>query len=196
MNIAKTLAPAFALLGLIGCRIPNEDHCGRRDGDETCRALDPERPFCSVCEAENDGCVASLANIPPDCRPDGAPIGGTETATSSGDSETTSAATGTETGVETDTGTDTEMGTDTETETGEPECGNGIKEDGEQCDGTDFGDATCDDPYGLPEGTLTCVPNQCVIDTSSCCLQMGELCQPGECCTGNCGGVTNKCGQL
>jgi hypothetical protein len=174
----------LGLLVLLGCRIPNEEHCGRRDGDATCLEIDPSRPYCSVCEAEHDGCVAALAEIPAECRLEG-----------SNDVAATSTGTETETGTggeETETST-TE--TETETETGPaPECGNGIKEADEECDGGDFGDATCADPYQLPEGMLICVPGECVIVTSECCLADGEVCEQGECCNDNCNLITNKCG--
>lgn len=147
---------------LLGCRIPNEDHCGRRDGDSTCRDIDPTRPYCSVCEAEHDGCVETMAEIPSECR------------TQTSDTSTTTA---------------------TDTDTGPaPACGNGVKEPGEDCDGMDFGESTCADPYQLPEGMLVCVPDECVIDTSQCCLLDGEVCEQGECCNANCNLVTNKCG--
>lgn len=183
-GLTTSLALLLALpLSLWGCRIPNEDHCGRRQGDATCVELEPSRPYCSLCEADNDGCVESLAQIPNQCRPAGAENGQATSETDS-DSET-----------ETHADTETETETETESETGpEPECGNGIKEQGEDCDGTDFGDATCADPYQLPAGTLVCVPGECVIVTSQCCLADGELCMPGECCNSMCNPITNKCG--
>jgi hypothetical protein len=165
---------------LLACRIPNEEHCGRRLGDATCVELDPSRPYCSVCEAEHDGCVESLSEIPTECRLEGL-----------ADSDSSTSASETETETETDTETETE------TETGTtPECGNGIKEAGEECDGNDFGELTCADPYQLPEGTLVCVPGECVVVTSQCCLADGEVCEQGECCNANCNLVTNKCGGI
>ncbi|PRQ06411.1 hypothetical protein [Enhygromyxa salina] len=167
---------------LLACRIPNEDHCGRRLGDATCIEQDPARPFCSECEAEYDGCVESASSIPQECRP---------AKTDSSDDSLTFTSTSTSTS---DTGDEasTETGA---TETGpEPECGNGIKEPGEDCDGADFGELDCADPYQLPQGMLVCVPGECVVDTSQCCLQNGELCEAGECCNDNCNAITNKCG--
>lgn len=176
-SFAWFLAFGFTTLG---CRIPNQDHCGRQRGDQTCAALDPSRPYCDRCEPDHDGCVESLAEIAAECRLDGAEVS----------DETT--------GSETDGGDESETSDTSDTgstETGfEPECGNGIKEAGEDCDGTDFDDSTCADPYGLPNGTLTCVPGECLIVTSECCLPDGEVCEPGECCNANCNLVTNKCG--
>ncbi|PRP91432.1 hypothetical protein ENSA5_55490 [Enhygromyxa salina] len=158
----------------LACRIPNEDHCGRRDGDATCVERDSARPYCSLCEPEHDGCVEAVAEITADCRPAGSGSdpgdGATETHAESG-GETVA----TETGLT-------------------PECGNGVKEPGEDCDGMDFGELSCADPFGLPSGTLVCVVGQCVVDTSQCCLMDGQVCEPGECCNTNCNLVTNKCG--
>jgi hypothetical protein len=47
----------------------------------------------------------------------------------------------------------------------EPECGNGIKEDGEQCDGEDFNGVTCES-LELGSGELGC--EDCIMITSSC----------------------------
>ncbi len=48
-------------------------------------------------------------------------------------------------------------------------CGNGILEDGEQCDGEDLGGATCE-TLGLGEGNLACTQS-CTYDTSDCRVQ-------------------------
>ncbi|RLI90268.1 MAG: hypothetical protein DRO65_03035 [Candidatus Altiarchaeales archaeon] len=47
-----------------------------------------------------------------------------------------------------------------------PPCGNGIKEWGEECDGNDFGNLTCQS-YGYDSGTLKC-SDKCTIITSGC----------------------------
>jgi hypothetical protein len=173
---------AVLVISVVACRIPNEEHCGRQLGDATCIDRDPARPYCSVCEAEHDGCVESLAPISAECRPDG----------SEASAETS--------GVTTEGPTESEESGTEETETGSsetgppPECGNGIKEAGEACDGSDFGESTCADPFALPDGMLVCVAGECVIDTSQCCLADGEVCEPGECCNTNCNPITNKCG--
>lgn len=47
-----TLAPA--------CSVVNADHCANLEGDATCRQRDPDRPFCSQCAGDNNGCFADL----------------------------------------------------------------------------------------------------------------------------------------
>jgi len=64
------------------------------------------------------------------------------------------------------------------------ECGNGVLESGEDCDGSDFGGQTCGD-FGCSAGNLTCTA-QCTIDSSSCsscpvCDNNG-VCDSGEDC--------------
>ena len=48
-------------------------------------------------------------------------------------------------------------------------CGDGVMSGTEQCDGSDFGDATCL-ALGFPSGMLTCTAG-CTIDTASCTPQ-------------------------
>ena len=47
-----------------------------------------------------------------------------------------------------------------------PECGNGNLDEGEECDGSDFGTQTCSS-YGFNSGSLSCTAN-CTIDSSGC----------------------------
>lgn len=70
-------------------------------------------------------------------------------------------------------------------------CGDGIREGDEECDGTDFGGDDCEDAVGPGStGTLNCTPT-CTVDDSECCLPMGGDCDnDGECCSGNCPGGT------
>ncbi len=66
---------------------------------------------------------------------------------------------------------------------GQPVCGNGILEAGEQCDGSDFGTASCGDYGGI--GALGCT-SACTIDSSSCvgsACNLNGVCDAGEDCS-------------
>jgi hypothetical protein len=67
-----------------------------------------------------------------------------------------------ESGID-ESGTD-ESGTETSVE---PGCGNGIIDDGEQCDGDDLAGLDCTD-LGYAGGELACDPVVCVFDASAC----------------------------
>lgn len=74
-----------------------------------------------------------------------------------------------------------------------PVCGNGTRETGEDCDGSDLGGATCTS-LGFSGGTLSC-NGSCGYDTSAC---TGGSCEPaGTSCdatTNCCSGVGNCSG--
>lgn len=87
--------------------------------------------------------------------------GGTDTTTTDGGTTTTDGGTDTTT---TDGGTDTTTDGGTTTGGG-ADCGNGVLDPGESCDGNDFGGATCQS-LGYDQGALTC--NNCAVDISGC----------------------------
>lgn len=62
------------------------------------------------------------------------------------------------------------------TTTGISECGNGIIENGEQCDGTELGGTTCAE-LGFTDGVLTC--DGCGFDPSECGPPPGMVLVPG-----------------
>lgn len=74
----------------------------------------------------------------------------------------------------------------TEPDAGGPGCGNGIIEEAEECDGTDFGNRTCV-TEGFESGNLLCSPT-CTLLTTSCTKRCGNgVLDPGEACDGDAG---------
>jgi hypothetical protein len=80
-------------------------------------------------------------------------------------------------------------------------CGNGAIDAAEECDGADFGAATCDSETAgaLPDGTLTCEAD-CTISTGNCVnnnlcgndnIDAGEDCDNGDLGGANCDDATN-----
>jgi hypothetical protein len=66
------------------------------------------------------------------------------------------------------------------------DCGNGVVEAGEECDGSDLDGSSCRS-LGLPDGELACVEDSCVFDLRGCVR--ADACgdgriQPGEQCDG------------
>ena len=62
----------------------------------------------------------------------------------------------------------------------EPGCGNGIREDGEVCDGSDVGAQTCES-MGFAGGTLGCQEDCSAYDTSLCSTTCQPDCSELEC---------------
>ncbi len=68
-------------------------------------------------------------------------------------------------------------------------CGDGVREDPEVCEGTDYGAASCA-TEGFSDGTLQCNAD-CTLDTSGCRLCGNGVIEPGEDCDGEALGI--KC---
>lgn len=76
------------------------------------------------------------------------------------------------------------------------ECGNGIIESGEDCEGSDLGGETCES-QGFGPGTLAC-DETCSFDTIDCtdppvCGSRGDSCTTGaDCCSNKCKGSKKR----
>jgi hypothetical protein len=63
------------------------------------------------------------------------------------------------------------------------ECGNGVVEPGEACDGDDLAGASCSG-HGFTTGTVTCTAS-CTLDTGACTACGNGVVEPGEACDGD-----------
>lgn len=156
------------LLGLAaahatGCVQLNASHCANLQGNATCE----ERgggAVCSKCTSQNDGCVETVAA--------GCEVG--VDATESG--TTTVDVTGTTAGMSMSS-TSVTSSTTVEPETGETTmalemdvaamCGDGVLNEGEECDGDQFSVEDCA-ALDWDGGELGCNQELCVLDTSGC----------------------------
>ena len=60
-------------------------------------------------------------------------------------------------------------------------CGNGMKEEGEVCDGADLGGATCVSiNQGFSSGTLSCAADCKSYNTAMCTKQVQQVCMPNQ----------------
>ncbi len=71
---------------------------------------------------------------------------------------------------------------DSDTGTGQAVCGNGIVEEGEQCDGTNLDSVSCSD-LGYGGGVLACT-SECTFDTSGCSMCGNGVKEGDEECDG------------
>ena len=99
----RRLSSSISLLPLLWALLPacsqkNTDHCGNLDGHATCSQQSAATPFCSICVADNNGCVAD--------RPDDACFAATAPATSTAPASSSSTLdpTGTESATSTTNG--------------------------------------------------------------------------------------------
>lgn len=63
-------------------------------------------------------------------------------------------------------------------------CGNGMLDAGEDCDGTELGDATCESVGDFSGGSLSCNAN-CTFDTGECLTCGNGVVETGETCDGD-----------
>ncbi|MBC8071514.1 MAG: hypothetical protein IAG13_24515 [Deltaproteobacteria bacterium] len=195
-SISRVVFPAFVLAGFaVACTRPNASHCANRDGDQTCVGLYPQRPKCSLCTAAFEGCVTedALAKAEASCDFVTASdtLAGTTTANSdsigSASLETTGGPSSTTANdsVSGDTTTDTDPTESSSSGGAEPFCGDMMIDQGERCDGTDLGGASCASE-GLGEGMLAC-DGDCRFATGDCENQPicgDDLIQGNETCEG------------
>ena len=185
-----TLLPIWLALAP-ACSVVNTDHCGNREGDATCAQQGDAIPYCSICIADNNGCVAAV--------PEDRCLATTAAATSPGSSSTVDPGTTepTTTGL-TDTGSTSTPGTtttgdpgtssDTSTSTMSPMCGDNMVEGNEVCDGSNNDGETCKSvvPNKWGGGTLQCNPNCQSFNDTKCCIGVGQDCElinpQGTCC--------------
>lgn len=57
--LSTSLLPIWLAL-FPACSVANTDHCGNREGDATCSQQGDATPYCSICVADNNGCVAAV----------------------------------------------------------------------------------------------------------------------------------------
>lgn len=182
------------------CSVVNTDHCGNQDGHATCLQRDRDTPYCSLCDAANDGCLAEppadncLAATGTQSAGDSTTTGLSSTSTVDPTSSTTIDATTAQTTTSIDpttttdntstsastsdtTTTTTDTTTGVTTTTGGPVCGNNKVEGDEICDGDDFNDETCKTvaPNKWGGGSLGC--NLCMsLNDSKCCVGLDGAC--------------------
>jgi hypothetical protein len=129
------------------------------------------------------GALASFIVILAACSPDvddpaNFTVGNTNATSASGTASsegTTEVADGSASATSTTGGADTQAAVDSTTgpgDTGTGNCGNGVIDAGEQCDGADLQGFDCQS-LGLNSGTLACDPMMCTFDTSMCSSTTG-----------------------
>jgi hypothetical protein len=112
----RTLA---ALATLLGCSVPNQDHCAVNDGDASCRQRGDDRQYCSKCVGENNGCVFEPVGDPVCAAGTGGPTTASSTAPGSTGLQPTDSGGPTSTTLPTETtGPTTGMTSTTTTTTG------------------------------------------------------------------------------
>jgi hypothetical protein len=119
-------------------------------------ADDPEEPNAFQTQGNDDEAGSETEQLPDQLEGVDDDIDSTTTTDDGNDDTTTTT---------TDDGNDDT--TTTTTTGGDGECGNGVIDDGEQCDGGNLGGFSCTD-LGYSGGTLACDPVTCTYDASGC----------------------------
>lgn len=189
ITISGAIGIISACLVLVGgCVGRNDAHCNFKSADY-CASAHPQRPHCSICVADFDGCVESPPSA--SCEAESAASAtAVETTSATTDDASTTGATTTsaETTDATSSGTTADTsGSATDTSTaGEVVCGDGEIDPPEVCDGERLDGNTCakNPPWG--GGTLLCAPTCDYFDFSGCCLGAGSTCEAlnDQCCAG------------
>jgi cysteine-rich repeat protein len=133
----------------------------------SCRPLIPDPA--GFLEAQDSGSTSQDSGVEP---------GSTGPASTGPESTGTSGLDSGGTNETSSSGTESTSGT---TDTG-PDCGDGIAEGEEECDGADLGGASCESE-GFGAGTLGCL-RDCSYDTSECITCGNDLVEDAEVCDG------------
>jgi hypothetical protein len=156
----RTIVAALAGLWLASaCRQLNESHCGNQDGSATCMLRDGTLPYCNLCVAENDGCVASPSDEP-ECNQTSTGMEPPTSMTVPADGSTTASTAASTDAVDSSS-------------TGEPSlCGNGVidEEAGEMCDGDALPPDTSCMAAGFGEGVVGCTEDCTTVDYTDCVM--------------------------
>ncbi|MEZ4383600.1 MAG: hypothetical protein R3A79_19875 [Nannocystaceae bacterium] len=206
-----------ALLAVVAgaCTSQNVDHCNFRGGDSFCADAQSERPFCSVCVADFDGC----SDQPPgaECLPEGSSSASasasastvsdatsttdvststtaTTATTSTTDGETTTSTTATTSTTSTTDGTSTSgdsdtsttgTGTDTDTDTDGPDLCGNGVLDENEVCDGDKFGGKTCLDFGWTGGKLGCADDCSAISQSNCCQGGGSACSGSKPCCAN-----------
>lgn len=109
MHIVRFVSLSFVLAA---CSQTNKDHCGNRQGDQTCQEQDDgSHPICSSCEAANNGCVAPDVELDESCHAETV----ADTSTSNGSNATSDPTTSASQSTTQTTSTDGTQTTDPDT---------------------------------------------------------------------------------
>jgi hypothetical protein len=178
---------AWGFLVFVGCNDPSagngkEGHCSALQGDGTCQSWYSNRPYCSLCEPNNNGCMV----LPP--APLCSPYEGTSSATETAGTDTASGTDATETTIALDD-------TGSSSTTGEPPCAMEGEVD-PACMALDPARPFCIDAAcagcGAAGGDAFCVARDAL--TPACDAEDGDCVGCGSVAHAACGGPTPVCG--